>query len=121
MKLEKQAGSRPPPGTGRDQNGHGRSDGKAGGRRQCGLNRTRTKSFVDSEFVAGMCAQCIVCHQLLCNFFRERNIQPASDVNSHQFLVLALIVLTLAPRAPDPVPPFLCRLASGLKRTRRLP
>ena len=31
-------------------------------------------------------------HQLLGNLFRECRIEPASDVDRHQFLVLALVV-----------------------------
>jgi hypothetical protein len=32
-------------------------------------------------------------HQLLGNLFRERRIEPASDVDSQQFLMLALVRL----------------------------
>jgi hypothetical protein len=46
----------------------------------------------DAEFIAGMCAYCVMGHQLLGDLFRERRFQPASDVDCHQFLVLALVV-----------------------------
>jgi hypothetical protein len=46
----------------------------------------------DAEFVAGMRAYCIMDHQLLGNLFRERRIESASDVNCHQFAVLAHVV-----------------------------
>jgi hypothetical protein len=36
--------------------------------------------------------QRVMGHQLLGNLFRERSFQPASDVDCHQFLVLALVV-----------------------------
>jgi hypothetical protein len=39
-----------------------------------------------------MCAYCVMGHQLLGDLFRERRFQPASDVDCHQFLVLALVV-----------------------------
>src|ERR1017187_2900897 len=65
---------------------------KAASRCQRSLNRTRTKSLGDAEFVAGMCAYCVMGHQLLGDLFCERRFQTASDVDCHQFLVLALVV-----------------------------
>ena len=45
-----------------------------------------------AEFVAGVRAYRVMDHQLLGDLFREQGIKPASDVNRHQFLVLALVV-----------------------------
>ena len=39
-----------------------------------------------------MGAQRVMSHQLLRDLFREGRIESASDVNGHQFLVLALVV-----------------------------
>jgi hypothetical protein len=39
-----------------------------------------------------MRAQRVMGHQLLCDPFRERRIEPTGDVDCHQFLVLALVV-----------------------------
>jgi hypothetical protein len=41
-------------GQGSDQQRHRRANREAGGRRQCSLNRTRTESISDAEFIAGM-------------------------------------------------------------------
>ena len=39
-----------------------------------------------------MRAQRVMGHQLLSDLFRERRIEPASDVDRRQFLVLALVI-----------------------------
>jgi hypothetical protein len=56
------------------------------------LNRTRSQSFRDTEFVAGMSAYGVVSHELVGDLFRERRIEAATNVDCHQFLALALIV-----------------------------
>jgi hypothetical protein len=39
-----------------------------------------------------MCAYCVMGHQLLGDLFRKRRIEPASDVDCHQFLVLPHVI-----------------------------
>jgi hypothetical protein len=82
-------------GHGSDQERHACSNSEAASRYQRSLNRTRTESLGDAEFVAGMRAYRVMDHQLVGDLFRERRIESASDVDCHQFLVFALVVCFL--------------------------
>jgi len=75
-----------------DQQRHGCPDSEAGGRGQRSLHRTRAESLGDTEFIAGMRAQRVMGHQLLGDLIGEGTIEPASDVDRRQFLVLTLVV-----------------------------
>ena len=56
------------------------------------MNRTRTESLGDAEFVSGMRAYCVMGHELVGDLFRERWIEAATNLDRRQFLVLALVV-----------------------------
>ena len=77
---------------GRDGERQERAGDEAGGRRQCSLNRTSTEDCGDAEFVAGMCAQGVMSHQLRGNLSGKRGIEPASDVDRREFPALANVV-----------------------------
>ena len=47
------------------------------------------KSSGNTEFIASMSAERIVCHQLLCDSVRQRRVQPTTDVDGRQFAVFA--------------------------------
>ncbi|MGB6942186.1 MAG: hypothetical protein WBE37_07330 [Bryobacteraceae bacterium] len=56
------------------------------------MNGTRPERFGDTKFVAGMRAKRVMSRQLLGDLFGKRRIQPASDINRRQLLVLALVI-----------------------------
>ena len=45
-----------------------------------------------AEFVAGMRAYGVMGHELVSDLFRERGVEAATNVDCHQFLMLALVV-----------------------------
>ena len=108
-------------GHGGDQERHGCSNSEASRRCQCSLNRTRTESLGDAEFVPGMRAYRVMGHQLLGDLFRERRIEPASDIDCHQFLLLALVVCFEFRALQARVRPVRCLPVSGRTRTHRQP
>jgi len=53
------------------------------------LNRARTESLGDTEFVAGVGAYRVMDRELVRDLFRERRIEAALDIDRREFSVLA--------------------------------
>jgi hypothetical protein len=53
------------------------------------LNRARTESLGDAEFVAGVRAYRVMDHELVRDLFREQRIEATLNIDRRQFPVLA--------------------------------
>src|SRR5205814_105966 len=71
---------------------HRCSNGKTSGRSECSLHRTRSESLRDAKFVAGMCAYCVMRHELLGDLLGERGVEATPHVDCRQFSALAFVV-----------------------------
>ena len=67
---------------------------ETGGRCQRGLERAGLERVGDTQFVAGMGAQRIMCHQLLRDLDCKHWIEAAANIDRSQFLMLTLVVDT---------------------------
>jgi hypothetical protein len=56
------------------------------------LNRTCSERLDYAKFVAGMCAYCVMGHQLIGDLLCERMIEATSDIDRSQFLMFSLVV-----------------------------
>ena len=90
MKFQRRQGSELASGDYRcRQERHRRSHGKAASRRKRCLDRTRTESLGDPEFVAGMRADRVMGHELIRDLLRKRRIEATINIDRREFLVLA--------------------------------
>jgi len=56
------------------------------------LNWTSSEGRSDAEFVAGVRAYCVMCHELIGDLLRQRRIEATSDIDLSQFLMFSLVV-----------------------------
>ena len=100
---------------------HGGAGGKRRGRRQRGLHRARDRDLRDAELIARVGAERVLGHQLPCDLARQLGLDAALDVDSRQFLPLALDIVGRAPSARVRARPPRYRIASSPRRIRRRP